>query len=149
MKNLHKKIIAVALVLGSPVLSQGLVIVSNSSSSNKKKIVRQLGIDEFQVYCIVKIYEEDNRYNNYDAIYFGKYMGSDVLKKYKDSKRYREFNDRKKFVEILKSGGFKIHQRRGEDIIVKIEKYYFKFFFDLSNHQRIMLPMREDRKSVV
>ena len=76
MKNLHKKIIAVALalVLGSPVLSQGLVIFSNSSSSNKKKIVRQLGIDDFQVYWIVKIYEEDSRYNNYDALYFGKYV---------------------------------------------------------------------------
>ena len=111
MKNLHKKIISVVfiLVLGLPVLSQGLVIVSNSSSSNKKKIVRQLGIDEFQVYWIVKIYEEDNRYNNYDALYLVKYVESDVLKKYKDSKRYREFNDRKKFVEVLRSCGFKIH----------------------------------------
>ena len=91
----------------------------------------------------MKIYEEDNRYNNYDALYFGKYVEPDVLKKYKYSERYREFNDRKKFVEVLKSGGFKIHQRRREDIIVKIEKYYFKFFFDLSKHQRIILPMRE------
>ena len=138
MKSLHKKISAVALiaVLGAPVLSQGLVISSNSSSSSSIKKGLQLPYDELQNYLEVIRYEQ--KYN-YEALYLNIYY----IPKQVDL----QYPDRWAFVKGLQSGHLDKYRKERESIVIKVGKSYFRIYFPMSQHQRDRIIVKECAKN--
>ena len=135
MKSLHKKISAVALiaVLGAPVLSQGLVISSNSSSSSKKGIV--MPYDEFQNRIFVQKYEEQYKYYSIYIERLGEREKEDL-----------EYSDRWEFVRGLQRGDLDKYREERVSIIIKVGKSYFEIYFSMSQHKRDRIIVKECAK---
>ena len=119
MKNLHKKISAVALiaVLVAPVLSQGFVAHANL---NIRK-VNVSSYDEFQNYRVVVGYEKDYYY---DSLYLDS--------KSKPKKVDESYSDGREFLKRVKNDLHK-YRRKRESIFIKVGKCYFEIFLHLSD----------------
>ena len=130
MKSLHKKISAVALiaVLGAPVLSQGLVISSNSSSSSKKVV----SYEEFQNRIFVERYEEQYKY-------YSVCLESHEKEDLKYSARWA-------FVNGLKRDDLEKYRKEREYIVIKVGNSYFKIYLLMPQYQRDRIIVKECAK---
>lgn len=132
MKSLNKKIIAVVLMsaLCLPFLSQGLETHAILNLSGSKKIV--VSYNEFQDIKTVEENEGNPDYGNYDAVYLGNETRT-VYKSYSD-----KWDFLKKAAKDLKLKSWK-----EEHVFIKVGKSYFKIYFNLTDHQRKMLLIRD------
>ena len=157
MKSLYKKISSVSLIgiLAVPFLSQGFVVHANYRSLNNSGH-EEISLEEFENFIVLVEYEQ--KYNYYFRHLNGEPKKEDVdyiSHKYRGYSLFKakyEYEDVYKFRDALKKGVFDIYlnydyRNSLDPIYIRIGSIWYKFFFNLSPHQKYVVPIKESFKA--